>query len=65
MENNQKTACVTGYCEYAGRVVPIFCTYSSSGSLMSIECPKNMCSKYSRCKLVQDVPRFTPVDEDA
>lgn len=56
MENPVKSVAITGRCEYAGRVVPIVCTYSNS-ILISVECPKNGCKFSSWCKLVQDVPR--------
>lgn len=54
--HNIQTVVRTLHCEYSGRTVPVFYTYTG-GSLSGIECPKNGCAHSSRCKAFQDAPQ--------
>lgn len=55
--NDIKTIARQAFCEYAGRVVPVLYTYED-GRLISIECPKNVCTRSRNCKAVQEAPKF-------
>lgn len=50
-----KTSAKIIYCEYAGRKVPVFYTYSN-GALLKIECPKNGCKRTPYCEAFRSPP---------
>lgn len=53
--NGIRTDVKMGYCEYVGRNMPVFFTYSD-GVLIGKECPRNGCKRSKYCKIYNSAP---------